>query len=220
MKKILVALFVAASALVFGASPADAHASLTWSSPAVGSVLETAPTEVTLVFDDDIQVIDGTEANLIEVTNEDGEHFETGDTQVNAAKVFVALSDLTDGTYTVAYKVISADGHPVSSEYQFELNTGASQMSVDSVKRSVVGSEPADAVAYSANEESSEDQATDDPTPGEAVEDMPMDMPMTTSVGGENAQSNDAAVVAWLAAVVVLVGGGAFYVLKVRKPKP
>ena len=77
-----------------------------------------------------------------------------------------------------------------------------------------------ESVKLAGKKESSEDQATDDPTPGEAVEDMPMDMPMTTSVGGENAQSNDAAVVAWLAAVVVLVGGGAFYVLKVRKPKP
>ena len=83
----------------------------------------------------------------------------------------------------------------------------------------MVGSEPADAAAYSATEESSENQANDEPTPGEAVEDMPMDMPMTTSVGGETAQSNDAAVVAAVV-VLVLVGGGAFYVLKVRKPKP
>ena len=216
MKRIAVVMLVALSALVFGATSASAHASLTWSSPAIGSTLETAPTEVTRVFDDDIQVIDG--ANIIEVTNQDGAHFETGDTQVNAAKVFVALNDMADGTYTVTYHVVSADGHPVAGEYSFELNTGSTLMTIDSVKRGVETedpSEPQDATAYSTEDEGSDVESTEEPEPVDVV----MDTPMTTSVGAEASDSSGAAVYIWLAVIALLLGGGAFYIAKVRKPK-
>jgi methionine-rich copper-binding protein CopC len=216
MKKIAVAVLVALSTLVFGATSASAHASLTWSSPAIGSTLETAPTEVTLVFDDEIQVIEG--ANVIEVTNQDGAHFETGDTQVNAAKVFVALNDLADGTYTVAYHVVSADGHPVAGEYSFELNTGAALMTIDSVKRGVETeelAEPEVGVAYS----SPEDGDAAEPTESPVEKEMILDSPMTTSVGEEASENSGAAIFIWLAVIAVLLGGGAFYVVKVRKSK-
>jgi hypothetical protein len=76
---------------------------------------------VTLVFDDDIQVIEGTSANLIQVTNDRGDHFEQGQTQVQGAMVNISLLPIPPGLYTVAYRVVSADGHPVSSEYSFEV---------------------------------------------------------------------------------------------------
>ncbi|MCX8528555.1 MAG: copper resistance protein CopC [Rhodoluna sp.] len=120
MKRLAVAA-VCAFVLMASQVAASAHASLSSANPSVGSILQVAPTEVTLVFDDDIQTIEGTNANLIEVTNERGEHFEDGSTQVQGATVKIALQKITSGTFTVAYRVVSADGHPVSSEYSFEV---------------------------------------------------------------------------------------------------
>lgn len=217
MKKFWMIALVALSASFLGATSASAHASLTWSSPSVGSTLDVAPTDVTLVFDDDIQVIDGTKANLIEVTNETGDHFESGETQVNAAKVFVALTDLLDGTYTVAYKVISADGHPVSGEYSFVLDTGTTLMASDSVKRGTEVSNPTEApdvVAFSSDDESSDSEATEEPEPAEIT----MDSPATTSVGGSDQSVRDNSGL-WisLAVLVILAGAGGFYLRKHRK---
>ena len=216
MKKIVFASLLALAASLFVTAPASAHAALSWSSPEVSSSVSEAPTQVTLVFDDEIQVIEGTESNIITVTDENDRHFETGDVTVNGAKVSVELSPLNEGTYTVAYRVVSADGHPVSSEYQFEFSATSR---LDCLTCAVMKTSEDDA----ADDEASTDVATTSVGSGEeptdeaspvAVEDR--ELMMTTTLAPETADYSWAIFVATL---VLLLGGGAFYVFKLRKPK-
>jgi hypothetical protein len=170
---------------------------------------------VTLVFDDEIQVIEGTESNIITVTDENDRHFETGDVTVNGGKVGVELSPLNEGTYTVAYRVVSADGHPVSSEYQFEFTTAPEIQTLTGTAKTsedgAAGDEANTDVATSSV--GSGEEPTDEASPV-AVEDRKL--MMTTSLAPETADYSWAIFVATL---VLLLGGGAFYVFKLRKPK-
>jgi methionine-rich copper-binding protein CopC len=217
MKKIVFAALLALAASLFVTAPASAHAALSWSSPAVSSSVTEAPTQVTLVFDDDIQVIEGTESNIITVTDENDRHFETGDVTVNGAKVGVELSPLNEGTYTVAYRVVSADGHPVSSEYQFEFTTTSPldclTCAIKTAEVDAVDDEASTDAATTSVGSGEETEPTDEASPV-AVEDR--ELMMTTSLAPETADYSWAIFVATL---LLLLGGGAFYVFKLRKPK-
>ncbi|MDX2388524.1 copper resistance protein CopC [Streptomyces sp. DK15] len=118
----VLALVVAVLALLLGgAGPASAHASLSGSDPADGVVLKTAPRQVTLTFtesvsfsDDSLRVLspDNERANPRPAQHADGKD--------NTARV--ELSDtLPQGTYTVAWRVVSADGHPISGAFVFSV---------------------------------------------------------------------------------------------------
>jgi len=104
----------AALALVaLSATPASAHASLVRSSPANGSTVTSAPSRVTLTFDDAI-----TRAAIV-VTDSTGHRVDRGATRVvgTVAAVDVDLADA--GRYAIAYRVVSDDSHPVTHTLSF-----------------------------------------------------------------------------------------------------
>lgn len=97
------------------ATPAAAHASLVASSPPAGAAVTIAPTEVELIFSEDV-----TAPSIIAVTGPGGSQVAAGPTQVRNALVVQPLTSLTAaGVYKIAYRVVSADGHPVSGELTF-----------------------------------------------------------------------------------------------------
>lgn len=101
--------------------PASAHASLVSSTPAIGETLTTAPTSVSITFDDALTEIEGQVVNEIQVFNANKKRVDVGTTLVDQATVTVQLSAISSGIYSVVYRVLSADGHPVSGEYQFRI---------------------------------------------------------------------------------------------------
>jgi copper resistance protein C len=105
--------------VVLGAAPASAHASLVRSSPTDQSAVTTAPKIVSLTFDENIRV-----PSVILVTDADGAPVVQGKTSVvdNIVSTRVGLG--TSGDYTVVYRVVSADGHPVSGRLSFGVGTG------------------------------------------------------------------------------------------------
>ncbi|PPF69979.1 copper resistance protein CopC [Clavibacter michiganensis] len=122
-----------------GASPASAHDYLVSSSPAAGSTVDAPPTEVALTFSDVIldlgaggDASDGSApasggSSVVQVTGPDGAgtRFETG-CAVNAGRVVsvpVALGG--SGEYRVTWRVVSADGHPVSDSIAFTYRAPA-----------------------------------------------------------------------------------------------
>jgi copper transport protein len=120
-------LFLAAlfgGALLFAGS-ASAHATLVASSPTDGARLSTAPSSVTLTFDEQVG-IGG--LGYLHVTDPAGRRVESavathpgGD----GTKVSVPLkSGLGDGTYTGSYRVVSADSHPIAGVVRFVVGTG------------------------------------------------------------------------------------------------
>lgn len=111
----ILALAALLATMVGLAAPASAHARLEASSPKEGSTLTATPPEIMLRFNEPIQ------SGLNEVSVRTGSTDATdGDLEVDGSTVYQPLkSSLPAGSYTVSYKVVSADGHPISGSYSF-----------------------------------------------------------------------------------------------------
>lgn len=118
----LAARFAAAGVLgVLGllgpaATPASAHASLVAADPADGSTVTAAPSAVTLTFDDVI-----TRAALV-VNDADGARVDSGRLRVVGTIVTKPVDLPAAGRYTIGYRVVSDDGHPVTGTLSFAFS--------------------------------------------------------------------------------------------------
>ncbi|WFE53476.1 copper resistance CopC family protein [Micromonospora sp. WMMD1155] len=105
-------------ALLVPAAPAWAHNSLRAATPVQQSTVTSAPTEIVLEF---MSRLDPTFTTIV-LTDAAKRKVVTGEPVVAGAKSTVQVTDtLPNGTYTVAYRVVSADGHPVQGSYPFTV---------------------------------------------------------------------------------------------------
>ena len=113
----LVTVTLGAIALT-GAGIASAHAGRIATDPAEGAALAEGPHRVSATFNETLQP----EFAAMTVVGPDGNLWSAGDAQVNGAVIGVDVRTLGPaGTYTVNYRVTSADGHPVSGSWSFQL---------------------------------------------------------------------------------------------------
>jgi methionine-rich copper-binding protein CopC len=102
---------------------ASAHAVLIATDPAKGAKLATGPAQVSATFNEPLQ----TAFAAMTVVGPDANLWSTGDPRVDGAVISVALRPLGPaGSYTVNYRVTSADGHVVTGSWAFELTTPGS----------------------------------------------------------------------------------------------
>ncbi|MDT0545577.1 copper resistance CopC/CopD family protein [Streptomyces lonegramiae] len=108
-------------ALSFGASSASAHAALTETDPADGAVVKAAPSQVRLTFSEGVLL----SGDSVRVLDPKGNRVDTGKPAHVGGKsstAGVALhAGLPDGTFTVAWKVVSEDSHPVAGAFTFSI---------------------------------------------------------------------------------------------------
>jgi methionine-rich copper-binding protein CopC len=131
----LAATALALLGLVTVPSPAAAHASLLASTPEAGDVLEALPDQVVLEFTEAVSP-----PAYVNVRSPDGDPVMVGDPVVRGAVVTQALTDgELPGTYSLAYRVVSEDGHPLTGEVVFSVGEP-----VESPSGSVTPLEPAD----------------------------------------------------------------------------
>ncbi len=125
------ALALAFALLVLVPASAFSHATLEETTPQRGAQLDAPPKEVVLRFSEPVEAAFG----AVRVFDANGEQVQEGDVfrpGSDSTKVAVGLPDDLSGGYTVTYRVISADSHPVSSGFVFTVGDGpASSASVD-----------------------------------------------------------------------------------------
>jgi methionine-rich copper-binding protein CopC len=113
---------IAAIVVMFGAIstvPASAHTELVSSTPARNAKVASL-TEVRLVFSEHV-----TRAQ-VQIRDAHGGTHQTGAATVRDATVTQQVATgLTAGTYTVDYRVVSADGHPVEESLPFAITETA-----------------------------------------------------------------------------------------------
>lgn len=97
-------------------APASAHADLVSSNPKDGARLDTLPHHVRLEFSEDMQ-----QPAYVVVTAADGSKVTTGKPAIDGTVVTQRLGKGPAGAYTVAYRAVSGDGHPVSGELSFRV---------------------------------------------------------------------------------------------------
>ncbi len=107
--------------LLAGAGSASAHAVLISTEPGQGAVVATMPATVSLSFSepvalaaDGVRVFGPTGARI-----DDGRSRQLGDPRT--VGVGLPGRDWQDGTYTVSWRVVSADSHPVAGAFTFSV---------------------------------------------------------------------------------------------------
>lgn len=117
MKVLAVTLLTALAALA-GAGVAGAHSAAISTDPESGASVATGPDQVSVTFNEPVQASFAT----LTVVGPDGNLWSKGDPTVSGPTVSVPVGELGPvGEYTIAYRVTSADGHPVSGTSTFTL---------------------------------------------------------------------------------------------------
>lgn len=107
-------------ALVLGwAWPAAAHTALFSVDPADGATLDAAPDRIVLTFNEPIRQPSDASVSVDGSTRD-------ADVRVDGPRLVVTLAEPVPGSYEINYRVISADGHPVSGTSGFTV-AGATQ---------------------------------------------------------------------------------------------
>jgi methionine-rich copper-binding protein CopC len=97
---------------------ASAHATRVASQPADNAVLMAGPDQVSATFNEQLQ----TTFAAMAVVGPDGNVWSSGQPTVQGAVVSIGMRPLGPaGTYTVNFRVTSADGHVVSGSWSFRL---------------------------------------------------------------------------------------------------
>ncbi|PZO57224.1 MAG: copper resistance protein CopC [Leifsonia xyli] len=120
---------------ILGVQPASAHSALTSSTPADDAVVTEPLDRVDLTFSE--APLAGLDAGLrIQVTDADGTDVSTGDVTVTGMTMGKAV-ELEDGAYTVLWRYVSPDGHPIDGSYGFEYRAAVATPSATTPPTSV-----------------------------------------------------------------------------------
>jgi methionine-rich copper-binding protein CopC len=121
---------------LFTAEPASAHAHLVKSLPSAGAVLAAGPSEVVLTFDQPIQAFPG--ANGMVVTGPESSHWACGRARINGNTLTASMSEVGPaGRYQIHYRVLGADGHPITGSVPITIRRSTSTASTASAVSAV-----------------------------------------------------------------------------------
>jgi copper transport protein len=128
---------VAAVAALLLAPAALGHAVLERTDPSNDAVLESSPATVSLGFSEAVESALG----AIRVFDANGERVDDGTLErPSSTEVAVGVEpNLPDGTYTVAWRVVSADSHPVAGAFVFHV--GAPGANAEGIGEQVLAAE-------------------------------------------------------------------------------
>ena len=124
MRAVRTVATVVAAAVVLLASaplPAAAHSALLGTTPADSAVVTTTIDEVTLVFNEPARG----DFSTVAVHGPEGIDYADGPIRVVDSVVHQAVHPLRSGGYEVAWRIVSADGHPVSGRFSFVVDLPA-----------------------------------------------------------------------------------------------
>ena len=119
MRKLLVSLCLAGLAL-FSSPVASAHGEIVSTFPEQYSNATPIPAEVWIEFDGNLQTLDCQSINTIDVVDATGLTVSYGDPVIEGGKISTKLSGQSaPGVFTVNYRIVSEDGHPVNGYFYF-----------------------------------------------------------------------------------------------------
>lgn len=111
-------LAVCACALL-AVSPVHAHTDLISTDPADGQTLNKAPRTVSLRFGEDLLAA----GNRLVATAADGTSVDLGAPQVDGPVISATWpSAAAQGEFTLAYRTVAADGHPLEGRIRFNIS--------------------------------------------------------------------------------------------------
>ncbi|MDO4821591.1 MAG: copper resistance protein CopC [Rothia sp. (in: high G+C Gram-positive bacteria)] len=141
LTRTLVATAALTAASLLGATPASAHDELISTNPADGATLTQAPASLELTYSGDIMDVDG--ANQVRVTNAAGDSVTAGEPEIDGAVVTQDLATAAaDDTYTVTWRVVSSDGHPIQGIFTYTVGEGSAADNATTQATTTAAAEP------------------------------------------------------------------------------
>lgn len=125
LARLIAGAVLAVGLSVAAAGSASAHDVLISSSPTDGATVQVMPRSVTFDFDQPVQNYNP----VVALIGPDGKHYETGTAQVSGNTVTGSVGSGPAGAYIASYRIVSADGHPVTGEVHFTLAVGSAPVS-------------------------------------------------------------------------------------------
>jgi methionine-rich copper-binding protein CopC len=111
-----------ATSLALIPSWAEAHGQFVSSNPKTGSILSKLPKLVWVEFDGNLITIADKQTNFLTVKDSKGKELSDGKAFVGGARVSVNIKDRSaTGKIKVSWRVVSEDGHPVTSFLTFTV---------------------------------------------------------------------------------------------------
>ncbi len=135
LRRVLGVIAFALVAALVPAGAASAHAELIATDPADGAIVDRAPEALTMQFSEDVSL----RPDGVRVLGTTGKRVDAGSATAAGSDVTVPLEGtIADGTYVVAWRALSADGHPVRGSYTFSV--GKETAVADGVANGAFGS--------------------------------------------------------------------------------
>lgn len=100
--------------------PVLAHAVLVQSEPAVDSTINQSPRQVNVWFNENV----ASEFKALAVINSAGKRVDNKDikqARLDRSHIYISTPELPPDTYTVRYRVMSADTHIVTGRFKFTI---------------------------------------------------------------------------------------------------
>jgi copper transport protein len=121
MKLFTLGVLLLACWVVWPSSTADAHSQLVETLPAAGAQLTQSPDEIRLTFNEAVE----TKVGGIELLDSLSRKLKVSVIEANRDRTSIAVKPpkLDEGVYTVTYRIISEDGHPVNGSYVFVVGS-------------------------------------------------------------------------------------------------
>jgi copper resistance protein C len=122
MAVLLAGALMMAFVLVLGsANGAAAHDELASSNPQAGATLDAAPEAIELTFSN----VPATIGSEVQVLDEAGENWAEGEVSITDTVATQAIrAGAPAGTYTVNWRVVSSDSHPIEGTFDFTAAEG------------------------------------------------------------------------------------------------
>jgi copper resistance protein C len=143
------------------AAPASAHAALTGTDPEDGATLAEAPAEVTATFS---EILDEASTEIA-VTDPSGAVIDVVDPSYDGDTFIQPMLYTTPGEYTLAFRVISEDGHRVDDAIEFTVESipeGLYAPGSEPTAEAATGAETTDAPTTAAESSESTEAAADE----------------------------------------------------------
>ncbi|AUI53267.1 hypothetical protein AC20117_08110 [Arthrobacter crystallopoietes] len=183
--RLVTAVLVAAAFVLFPAAGAQAHDELLSHTPEDGATVETMPEELTLTFSN-VPVALG---SVVQIQDSSGTNWADGEVQITDTEVSQPIrADAPAGEYSVVWRVVSSDAHPIEGNFTFTVESGAA------------GTEGASASAGAGT-----DAGAGTPEPIETQEN-PADAPAGVTVAGQTVPWSVLGMVAALVVLGVVIG--------------
>lgn len=126
-------------AAAFAAAPVGAHATLQDTSPADDALVEAVPAAVLLRFDEPVSATTG----AVQVISPAGDRVDGAVEETDGGRsISIGVVGNDRGTYTVAYRVVSNDGHTITGSFVFHVGERTGAATIDQtipIETSAVG---------------------------------------------------------------------------------